>query len=191
MRSRTANWFLCKIRYDKVMDDGLQKKVTEQYVVDGLSFTEAEARIIDQMSQYISGKFEVVEIDRCAFKEVFFMGIGERMVDGEANELLRAARRKDRKAGHEIMERKCDESFEKAVSLDTRWYKSKLQFITIDEVSAKEKKTNVYYLVEGASLESARNNIDNVMDKTMIDYIISSVAETPIMDVFEYVVKED
>jgi len=50
----------------------LQKKVTEQYVVDALSFTEAEARIIDQMSQYISGEFEVQEIDRCVFKEIFF-----------------------------------------------------------------------------------------------------------------------
>lgn len=64
MRSRTANWFLCKIRYEKVTEDGLQKKVTEQYVVDALSFTEAEARIIEQMSSYISGEFDIVEIDR-------------------------------------------------------------------------------------------------------------------------------
>ena len=72
MRSRTANWFLCKIRYEKTMEDGLQKKVTEQYVVDAVSFTEAEARIIEQMSSYISGQFDVVEIDRCKFGEVFF-----------------------------------------------------------------------------------------------------------------------
>ena len=45
MRSRTAIWFECKIAYEKVMDDGLQKKVTENYVVDALSFTEAEKRI--------------------------------------------------------------------------------------------------------------------------------------------------
>ena len=67
MRSRTANWFICKIRYEKVMEDGLQKKVTEQYVVDALCFSEAEAKIVQEMSQYISGEFEVVEIDRCAF----------------------------------------------------------------------------------------------------------------------------
>lgn len=151
MRSRTANWFLCKIRYDKVMEDGLQKKVTEQYVVDGLSFTEAEARIIEQMQQYISGEFEVLEIDRCAFKEVFFSD------DATAD----------------------------------KWYKSKLQFITIDEVTAKEKKTSVYYLVQAGSFEDARKNIDEVMGATMIDYIISSVAETPIMDVFEYLAKDD
>jgi len=72
MRSRTANWFLCTIRYEKTMEDGLQKKVTEKYVVDALSFTEAEARIIEQMSSYISGEFEIVEIDRCPFGEIFF-----------------------------------------------------------------------------------------------------------------------
>lgn len=73
MRSRTANWFICKIRYEKTMEDGLQKKVTETYVVDAVSFTEAEARIIEEMSAYISGEFEVIEIDRAVFKEIFFM----------------------------------------------------------------------------------------------------------------------
>ena len=72
MRSRTANWFFCKIRYEKLTDEGLQKKVTEQYIVDALSFTEAEARIMYQMATYVSGEFEVVEIDRCKFSEVFF-----------------------------------------------------------------------------------------------------------------------
>ena len=146
MRSRTANWFICKIRYEKVMEDGLQKKVTEQYVVDALSFTEAEARIIEEMSQYISGEFEVVEIDRCVFKEIFFS-------DEETAD---------------------------------KWYKSKLQFITIDEKTDKEKRTAVYYLVHGSSLENARKNIDVVMGGTMIDYVISGVNETKIMDVFEY-----
>jgi len=147
MRSRTANWFICKIRYEKVMEDGLQKKVTEQYVVDALSFTEAEARIIEQMKQNISGEFDVQEIDRCVFKEVFFS------------------------------DWKTEDS----------WYKAKLQFITIDEKTEKEKKTAVYYLVQGATLEGARKNIDEVMGGTMIDYRIAAVSETNIMDVFEYI----
>lgn len=151
MRSRTANWFLCKIRYEKLTDEGLQKKVTEQYVVDALSFTEAEARIMYQMETYVSGEFEVVEIDRCQFKEVFFSD--EEMAD--------------------------------------KWYKAKLQFITIDEKTDKEKKTNVYYLVQAGSFEGARKNIDEVMGVTMIDYVINAVKETVIMDVFEYVAKKD
>lgn len=187
MRSRTAEWFICKIRYEKVMEDGLQKKVTEQYVVDAISFSEAEERIIKEMSQYISGQFEVVEIDRCAFKEVFFADWASMVIEKDTEELDKALRRKDKKA----FEKNYNESLEEKMSkgYDTRWYKSKLQFITIDERSAKEKKTSVYYLVEGCSLENARSNIDKVMGDTMIDYTISAVSETSIMDVFEYVSK--
>ena len=151
MRSRTANWFICKIRYEKLMEDGLQKKVTEQYVVDALSFTEAEARIIEEMSSYISGEFEVVEIDRCVFKEVFFS-------DEETAD---------------------------------KWYKAKLKFITIDEKTEKEKKSTVYYLVQAGSFEGARKNIDEVMGGTMIDYVIDTVSETKLMDVFDYTAKKE
>lgn len=184
MRSRTANWFICKIRYDKVMEDGLQKKVTETYVVDALSFSEAEARIMEEMSHYISGQFDVVEIDRCAFKEVFFADWASTVIEKNAENLEKAYRRKDKKA----LDKHFNETLEDKVlnGSDTRWYKSKLQFITIDERSAKEKKTSVYYLVEGCSLENARKNIDEVMGGTMIDYTISAVSETSIMDVFEY-----
>lgn len=72
MRSRTAKWFICKVRFEKTMEDGLQKKVTEIYVVDALSFTEAEARIMEQMSSYISGEFSVENIDPAPFGEIFF-----------------------------------------------------------------------------------------------------------------------
>lgn len=146
MRSRTTTWFECKIRYEKTMEDGTQKKVTEQYVVDALSFTEAEASIIEEMSAYISGEFEVRDIKKAAYGEIFFSD---------------------------------------APSAD-RWYKTKLQFITIDEKTEKEKKSNVNYLVHGSSLPGAVKSIDEVMGGTMIDYVIASVAETLIMDVFEH-----
>ena len=147
MRSRTAEWFICDIRYEKVMEDGLQKKVKEPYVVDALSFSEAEERIIEEMGSYISGEFDVQEIDRAPFKEIFFSD--DEMAD--------------------------------------KWYKAKLQFITIDEKTDKEKKTNVIYLVQAGSFDGARRNIDEVMGGTMIDYRIAAVSETNIMDVFEYV----
>lgn len=72
MRSRTAIWFECKIGYEKTMEDGLQKKVTENYVVDALSFTEAEKRIMEEMSCYISGEFTVKDIKIAPYKEIFF-----------------------------------------------------------------------------------------------------------------------
>ena len=52
--------FECGIRYEKTMENGMQKKVTELYIVDALSFTEAESRIIGEMSRFISGEFDVV-----------------------------------------------------------------------------------------------------------------------------------
>ena len=67
-----------------------------------------------------------------------------------------------------------------------RWYKTKLQFITIDEKTEKEKRSNVNYLVNAGTLNGAVRNIDEVMSGTMIDYVIASVAETTLMDVFEY-----
>ena len=146
MRSRTTTWFECKIRYEKTMEDGTQKKVTETYTVDALSFTEAESSIIEEMSAYISGEFEVRDIKKAAYGEVFFSD---------------------------------------APSAD-RWYKTKLQFITIDDKTEKEKRSNVNYLVHAASLPQAVKSIDEVMGGTMIDYVIVSVAETQIMDVFEH-----
>ena len=72
MRLRTAIWFEAKVRYEKVMEDGLQKKVTELYVIDALSYSEAEARIMEEMSSYISGEFAVADLKKAAYKEVLF-----------------------------------------------------------------------------------------------------------------------
>lgn len=149
MRSRTALWFETKVRYDKMMEDGQQKKVIESYVVDALSFGEAEERITEEMSAYISGEFDVKAITPASYGEIFF--------SENAN--------------------------------DDRWYKTKLQFITIDEKTEKEKRSSVYYLVQAANLNGAVQNIDEVMGGTMIDYVIASINETTIMDVFEHKAK--
>ena len=146
MRSRTAIWFECKIAYEKVMEDGLQKKVSESYVVDALSFTEAEKRIMEEMSSYISGEFTIKDIKIAPYKEIFFSD--EELAD--------------------------------------RWYKAKLEFITIDEKTEKEKRSAVNYLVQAGTLKGAVGNIESVRGTTMIDYVIASVTETKLMDVFEY-----
>ena len=72
MRTRTAQWYETRVRYDKTMEDGQQKKVTELYVVDALSFGEAEERITREMSHYISGEFEVKAITPTPYGEIFF-----------------------------------------------------------------------------------------------------------------------
>ena len=72
MRSRTAIWFEAKIRYEKMMEDGCLKKVTETYVIDALSFGEAEKRILEEMTSYVSGEVEVCALKIAPYKEIFF-----------------------------------------------------------------------------------------------------------------------
>ena len=66
------NWFECRIRYEKTMENGKDKMVTEPYLVDALSFTEAEARIIEEMAPFISGEFTVRDIKRANYSELFY-----------------------------------------------------------------------------------------------------------------------
>ena len=75
MRNRTSTWFETRVRYDKTMEDGRDKKVTEQYVVEALSFSEAEKRITEEMSHYVSGEFGVKAIKLAAYSETFFSDI--------------------------------------------------------------------------------------------------------------------
>ena len=152
MKSITAQWFICKVRYDKMQEDGTQKKVTETYVIDAVSFAEAEERIIEEMSAYISGEFNVKAVQLAPFGEIFF-----------------------------------DDENETA----DRFYKAKLAFITIDEKSGNEKRQSVTYLVQASNFNDAVKNTDKVMGGTMVDYEIDSIAETAILDVFQYVKKDE
>lgn len=71
MKSRVSKFYEVKIQYQKTLEDGKEKKVTEQYVVEALSFTEAEARIIEEMTPYISGEFDVVSEKIAPYNEIF------------------------------------------------------------------------------------------------------------------------
>lgn len=147
MRTKTATFFECKVRYEKIIESGEQKKVAETYAVDALSFTEAEGRIIEEMKLYVGdNEMEVTAIKIASYKEVFFSDADK----------------------------------------DDKFYKVRCNFITLDEKSGKEKKTAAAYLVQAATVEGARKNLDEAMSGTMIDYVIVSVIETNIMDMFEY-----
>ena len=146
MRTRTGTWYATKVRYQKTMEDGCEKVVTEQYLIEALSFTEAESAIIEEMSVYVSGELKVSNLGQANFKEIFFSDVDD----------------------------------------DDKWYKAKLQFITIDEKTEREKRSNVNYLVQAKSLARALRYIDEVMGKTMIDYDIIGLNETKVYDVFEY-----
>lgn len=143
------DWFECKVRYEKTLENGMIKKVTEPYLVDALSFTEAERRFLEEIKPFMSGEFEVSDIKRAKYAEMF------ETTDADAD----------------------------------RWFKAKVAFITLDEKSGAEKKTNQNMLVQASDLRDAVKRLDKGMEGSMVDYEIVSVAETPIMDVFHYQVR--
>ena len=124
----------------------MNKKVTEEYVVDAMSHTAAEERITDEMKTFVSGEFDVKSIVPAPFREIFFSDDTE----------------------------------------DDKWYQVKLDFISFDENTDKEKRSKVTYLVQAGSVNRAVKNVDEVMGGTMIDYEIVSVNSTKFWDVFEY-----
>ena len=134
------------MRYERQGDDGMQTKVTESYVVDALSFGEAEDKITEEMSTFVSGEFEVKNITPASYGEIFFSDMAD----------------------------------------DDKWYKAKLTFITIDEEKGKEKKSSVNYLVQAKSVNGAVKNIDEVFAGSVMDYMISTISESKIMDVYEH-----
>lgn len=70
MKSRVSKFYEVKIQHQKMQEDGKEKKVTEQYVVEALSFTEAEARIIEEMTPYIDGEFDIVSEKIAPYNEI-------------------------------------------------------------------------------------------------------------------------
>lgn len=122
----------------------MQKKVNEPYLVDALSFTEAEARIIKEMTPFISGEFSVSAVKRANISELFFDETGD------------------------------------------RWYKCKVNFITLDEKSGMEKKTASYILVQASDFQKSVENLMECMKGTLADYEVASITETPLMDVYPF-----
>lgn len=66
-----SEWFECKVKYEKTLENGMLKKVTEPYLVDALSFTEAERRFLEEIEPFMSGEFQVTDIKRAKFAELF------------------------------------------------------------------------------------------------------------------------
>ena len=122
----------------------MQKKVTELYIVDAISFTEAESRIIGEMSAFISGEFAVVSEKITNYSELV------ETVGGD------------------------------------KWYKAKVNFMTLDEKTGKEKKQAFYYLIQANDIDHARSRLTEFMHGSLADWECEALQETKIMDVFLY-----
>ncbi|WP_455107817.1 DUF4494 domain-containing protein [Porphyromonas sp.] len=140
-------WFECKVSYERQADSMGMKKVSESYLVDALSFTEAEERIIKEVSPFVSvGELDVVNIRRARIAELFLNEEPE----------------------------------------DDRYYRAKVNFITIDEKSGSEKKTAATMIVKSDSLPNAVTELKAQLDGQMASYEIASISDTQILDVYRY-----
>lgn len=137
-----AQWIEVRARYDKMMENGSVKKVTEPYLADALSCTEAEARVTEELTPFISGDFRISSVVTTKISEIFWDASGD------------------------------------------RFYKVKVNFITIDEKTASEKKTATYILVQASSFKEAYDNFIDGMKGTMADYEIEAITETKLVDVY-------
>ena len=80
-----ALWFECKVRYDKMQENGMVKKVNEPYLVDALTFTEAESRIVEEMKPFISGEYSISSEKKTKISEIFFNEGGDRYYQVKVN----------------------------------------------------------------------------------------------------------
>lgn len=129
-------------RFERMSEDGKVKKVTERFLVDALSCTEAESRTIEELTPYVSGDLEVT-----ANKKV---NISEVMGDKEAD----------------------------------KFYLAKVAFVTIDERTAKEKKTVSQWLIGGTDFNDAYEVVLREINKCMADIEIQSLSETAIREFY-------
>lgn len=139
-----AQWIEVKVRYEKLTEKGVTVKVTEPFLVDALSCTEAEARIVEEVSPYVSGELNVLSVNKTKISEVFWDADGD------------------------------------------KFYKVKVNYITIDEKTGAEKRTATYILVQASDFADAFSNFNKGMQGSMADYEIESIAETKIVDVYKY-----
>ncbi|WP_378184759.1 DUF4494 domain-containing protein [Aquimarina sp. W85] len=145
----SVTWYECKVKYRKTHETGEQKITTESYLLDAISYTEAEARINEEMAAYTSEEFMITNIKVANLSEVH--------------------------------------PFENS----DRWFKSKVALISFDEESGKERKTNLYMLIQANDVKEAYDNTLTAMKGTTGDYSIPAITESPIMDVFPYFTGEE
>lgn len=138
-----SQWFETKVKYDKTMlDTGAIKSVTEPYLVDALSFTEAEARITKEMEPFVSGELTVTAVRKVRFEDVLYHEGGD------------------------------------------RWYKVKINMITIDEKTGAEKRSASFSLVQASEFKLALDYFLEAMKSVLFDFEIVNITEMAYIDVF-------
>lgn len=164
-------WYQVKARLERVQDNGSQKIVSETYLVQAFSFGMAEDAIRNEIAPSVQGEFDIVAVARKNYSEIITDRFGNASyTDGEARKLL----------GQKNASTEAD-----------KWFKCKLNFITLDEKSGKEKKTAQFFLVNANTAMTAHELVDNFMMGSVSDYEVEQVDETKILEVFRVASKDE
>ena len=142
-----ANWFEGKVKYIRIGEDGRERKVAEVYLLDAMSYTEAESRIIREMEGITSGEFWITGLKKSNVTEVVYTT--------DVN--------------------------------DDRWYKAKVAIVDADEVSGREKRSFLYYLVAASDASRALENLNKALETFVEPWEVVGVSDSQVADVFHYV----
>ena len=142
-------YFEVGVRYQKTTEDGQNKVVTEKFLLDAVSFTEAEKRIIEEMQQYSNLDISVISEKITNISEVVTTE------DAAAD----------------------------------KFYKVKMNIITVNENSGRERKTPQTIIIQAASVDDARKRFDSYIKGWLTDVALEAVSETKYMDYFCYKAK--
>ena len=134
-------YYEIKTQYNKLGEDGQPKKVTESFLVDALSCTEAEAIGITEVQPFSTDNFKVCNVRETKIAELF-----QRDVEG-------------------------------------KWYACRLYALQIDE-KGNEKKFPVLIYVKATEVKDAESFVMLQLKKSVQEWVIASVTETKIIDVF-------
>jgi hypothetical protein len=138
------NWFTAKVKYTKQLENGAFKRVSEPYLLAAMTFTDAEARVYEELGSLVRGEFMVTDISRTEFHDIF--------------------------------------QYEDS---DT-WYKVKISFESSTEDSDRAKKVSQIFLVGAHSVQEADERIKESLSTMLVDFNITQVIVSPIVDIFPY-----
>jgi hypothetical protein len=138
------SWFTVKVKYTKQLENGTFKRVSEPYLLAAMTFTDAEARIYEELGATIRGEFLVTGIARTDIHDIF--------------------------------------AYDDA---DT-WLKCKVTYDKIDDDADKKKTISQNFLVSATNVKDAYERIVESLSTLMIDFKITSIIASPIVEIFPY-----
>lgn len=145
-----TEWFEVTIAYDAISESGADVVKKEVYLVDAVSFGDAEERVYNERKAFITGDSLVAKVKRVKYEEII------QHVD----------------------------------DVKDKYYKGRIELISFDETSGEEKRNRYNILVNASDFYDAVERLKDGMKVWLSDIEVISMQETPILEVFRYIVKD-